>query len=159
MHLKAIDPALPGIKGAAVEALDADYGTREEAHTGIRSRIEKLSEMSPELKPQVERAIAELLNVYDRNYDPHMKVTWKNFPDNSGHMYSPGCFRCHDGKHVTDDGKVLSNDCTLCHTLLSHDLAADRKSASIKLMDYPHPEDIGDAYKETPCSDCHGAQK
>ena len=47
-----------------------------------------------------------------------MKVSWKNFPDNTGHMYSLGCFRCHDGKHVSDDGKVLSKDCNLCHLLL-----------------------------------------
>lgn len=151
LNLKAIDPALPGIKGAAVEALDAEYATREEAHAGIRKRIEKLS--GP--KPQVEKAITELLNAYDRNYDPHMKVSWKNFPDNAGHMYSPGCFRCHDGKHVSDDGKVLSHDCTLCHTLLTHELAADRQSATVKFMEHPHPVDIGDALTEGSCVDCH----
>jgi len=151
LNLKVIDPKLPGIKAAAVEALDAKYATREEAHAGIRRRIEKLS--GP--KPQIDKAITELRNVYDRNYDPHMKVSWRDFPDNAGHMYSPGCFRCHDGKHVSDDGKVLSHDCTLCHTLLTHELAADRLSATVKLMEYPHPVDIGDALKEGNCVDCH----
>jgi len=155
LNLKVIDPKLPGIKAAAVEALDAKYATREEAHAGIRRRIEKLS--GP--KPQIDKAITELRNVYDRNYDPHMKVSWRDFPDNVGHMYSPGCFRCHDGKHVSDDGKVLSQDCTLCHTLLTHELAADRLSATVKLMEHPHPVDIGDALKEGSCVDCHGAQQ
>ncbi len=163
LQLKLIDPALPEIKSVAVEALDADYATREDAHAGIRNQIAKLyREKHPTtamaMKQQIERAIVELQNIYDRNYDPQMKVSWRNFPDSRGHMYSPGCFRCHDGEHVTDDGHVLSNDCTLCHMLVSYELAADRTRAAVKLMDYPHPEDIGDDYKEMQCSDCHGAQ-
>jgi len=154
LNLRVIDPKLPGIKAAAVEALDAKYETREEAQAGIRSRIETLSRP----KPQLEKAIIELQSVYDRNYDPHIKVSWKDFPDNAGHMYSPGCFRCHDGKHVSEDGTMLSHDCTLCHTLLTHELAADRLSATVKLMVYQHPVDIGDALKEASCVDCHGAQ-
>lgn len=161
MNLKLIDPTLPEIKSVAVEALDANYATREDAHAGIQSRIETLyrekhAPAATAMKPQIERALVELLTVYDRNYDPHMKVSWKNFPDNAGHMYSPGCFRCHDGTHVSDDGQVLSHDCTLCHTLMTHKLAADRQSATVKIMEYPHPVDIGDAYKEGSCVDCHG---
>ena len=162
MSLKMIDAALPDIKRVAVEALDADHATREDAHADIRKRIETLyrdehPQVASAMKPQIERAIVELQNIYDRNYDPFMKASWKSFPDNSGHMYSPGCFRCHDGKHVTDDGRVLSNDCTLCHTLVKHDLADNGRSAIVTLMDYPHPEDVGDAYKEVNCSECHGA--
>ncbi len=111
------------------------------------------------MKQQIEQAILQLLHVYGRNYDPQMKVNWRNFPDNAGHMYSPGCFRCHDGRHVSEDGQVLSHDCTLCHTLMKHELADDRQSATVRLMDYPHPVDIGDAYKEGNCADCHGAQR
>ena len=49
-------------------------------------------------------AIEALQRAYARNYDPSMKVSWKNFPNNQGHRFSPGCFRCHDGKHRSDDG-------------------------------------------------------
>jgi hypothetical protein len=32
---------------------------------------------------------------------------------------APGCFRCHDGEHVTAAGKAISQDCALCHSLLA----------------------------------------
>jgi hypothetical protein len=160
MNLKVIDPALPEIKKVAVEILGAEYSSQDDAHAGIRSRIEKFyGENHPAtlaaMRPRIEQAIAGLLGIYDRNYDPFMKVSWRDFPDNAGHMYSPGCFRCHDGEHVTEDGHVLSKDCTLCHTLIEHELAVDRQSATFKLMTYPHPENIGDDYKTGSCADCH----
>ena len=51
-------------------------------------------------------------------------VSWKAFPDNIGHMYFLGCFRCHDGKHVSESGKVLTNDCNACHVVLAQETAA-----------------------------------
>ena len=59
--------------------------------------------------------------LYDRNVYPDMKVTWGTYPNNIGHMAYPGCFRCHDGSHVTKGGKTLSNDCSLCHNILATD--------------------------------------
>ena len=60
-------------------------------------------------KAEIDRAISEVQKIYARNYFPEMKVDWKRFIDNIGHLYYPGCFRCHDGKHVSDEGKVLSS--------------------------------------------------
>jgi hypothetical protein len=45
-----------------------------------------------------------------------MRVAWNTYPSNIGHRNWPGCFRCHDGKHVSPDGRVLVNDCKACHT-------------------------------------------
>ena len=50
----------------------------------------------------------------DRDGKP---LTWKNFPNNVGHKDFPGCFRCHDGKHMTDNGEAIRLQCTLCHAL------------------------------------------
>ena len=50
-----------------------------------------------------------------------MKVTWGTYPSNLGHMDSPGCFRCHDGDHVSADGRSIPNDCSTCHDLLAVD--------------------------------------
>ena len=47
-----------------------------------------------------------------------MKVNWKTHPNNIGHFYFQGCFRCHDGNHVSKDGKVISKDCNSCHTVI-----------------------------------------
>jgi hypothetical protein len=32
-------------------------------------------------------------------------------------MDAPGCFRCHDDNHKTKDGKVIKQDCDLCHQI------------------------------------------
>ena len=83
-------------------------------------------------------------------------LSWKNFPNNAGHMYSLGCFRCHDGRHVSDDGKVLSKDCGVCHLLFTHQVEPKEGRVILTLATNPHPTDVGDAYKEQNCSDCHG---
>ena len=50
-----------------------------------------------------------------------MKVTWGTYPNNLGHQNFPGCFRCHDGNHVSRDEngneEVISVKCNLCHTV------------------------------------------
>ncbi len=50
----------------------------------------------------------------ERNGKP---LTWKDFPNNVGHFDSPGCFRCHDGKHMNEKGEAVRLQCTLCHAL------------------------------------------
>ena len=44
-------------------------------------------------------------------------MTWKSFPNHLGHRDTPGCFRCHDGKHFNDKGEAIRLQCTLCHNL------------------------------------------
>ena len=34
-------------------------------------------------------------------------------------MDTPGCFRCHDGNHVSSDGRKINDDCDVCHDLLA----------------------------------------
>jgi hypothetical protein len=106
----------------------------------------------------IDKAIEQLQTIYSRNYFPEMKHDWRQYPDHIGHMYSPGCFRCHDGKHQTDDGKVLSKDCNTCHTILSQQFENEPLRVSVDGLQYRHPVDIGDSWKEMICSDCHSAQ-
>jgi hypothetical protein len=56
-----------------------------------------------------------------RNIFPDMKVTWGTHLNNLGHEDSVGCFRCHDGSHTAKDGKVITNDCGACHTIIAVD--------------------------------------
>jgi hypothetical protein len=44
-------------------------------------------------------------------------VTWRSFPNHAGHNDFPGCFRCHNGKHVNSQGEAIRLQCTLCHDL------------------------------------------
>jgi hypothetical protein len=66
-------------------------------------------------RQDVERAVTSAQNVYNRNVFPEMNVQFGTYPNNIGHMDSPGCFRCHDDNHKTKDGKTISQDCDTCH--------------------------------------------
>ena len=69
----------------------------------------------------MEQAGKALGDIYGWNVFPAMKVTWGTYPNHIGHKDSPGCFRCHDRKHKTDDGDKISKDCDSCHTVLAED--------------------------------------
>ncbi|HUX93096.1 MAG TPA: cytochrome c3 family protein, partial [Ignavibacteriaceae bacterium] len=78
---------------------------------------------------------------------------------NIGHMYSAGCFRCHDGKHVSSDGKVISNKCSTCHTILSQQIGNGKPEFSLNGVDYIHPVNVDKSWKSMLCSDCHTRQE
>jgi hypothetical protein len=99
--------------------------------------------------------ITELQGVRSRNYFPAMKSNWKAYPDNIGHMYFLGCFRCHDGKHVSETGKVLTNDCNTCHTILAQKNDVGAAGFALEGSKYLHPTDISDSWKHMTCRDCH----
>jgi hypothetical protein len=50
-----------------------------------------------------------------------MNLDWRTNPNNERHTPTPGCFRCHDGKHVSVDAngkqETISVACNLCHTV------------------------------------------
>jgi NapC/NirT cytochrome c family protein len=163
MTLGWVDPTLPNVKSIAVKALEGSYTTKQNGLDSIKTVVEEFyHENYPALassrKIQVDSAIEQIQKIYSRNYFPEMGVSWKHYPDNLGHMYYKGCFRCHDGKHVSDEGKVLSRDCNTCHTILSQQFEKDTLRISLGGIEYRHPVDIGDAWKEMNCSDCHNSE-
>ncbi len=163
MSLGWIDPGLPSVKSIAVKALEMPYSTKQAGLDSIRIVIEDFYRTThPDVlankNEQVQAAIKQVQKIYSRNYFPEMHVSWRKFNDNIGHMYYPGCFRCHDGKHVSAEGKVLSRDCNVCHTILAQQTEKDKLRMSLGGVDYKHPVDIGDAWKEMNCSDCHNSQ-
>ena len=114
---------LPFVKKVTVEALFRDYGDSDSAHAGIRSYISDFykknhPDVATKRKKDIEKTIEVATSVWDRGVFPKMNVDWRTYPVNIGHRYWPGCFRCHDGEHVADDGRVLSHDCgSTCHTM------------------------------------------
>jgi hypothetical protein len=75
----------------------------------------------------ISQASQAILEIYNRNVFPDLKVAWGTYPNNLGHMDFPGCFRCHDGSHTTADGSAITQDCSTCH----EPLAMDEASAEI----------------------------
>jgi hypothetical protein len=160
MELGWIDRTLPYVKSLSVQALEYAYSTKRIALDSIRLVMEEYYRSNyPDIAKTkgeaIERTIVELQKIYSRNYFPEMRHDWRQYPDHIGHMYSPGCFRCHDGKHVADDGTTLSNDCNACHTILAQQYEQEKLKMSLTGLEYEHPIDIGDAWKEMNCSDCH----
>lgn len=105
-----INRKLPYIKSIAVQALEQEYDSKQNALNGIQNFIEEFysanyPEIYKSMKSDIDKAIVEIQKIYQRNYFPEMRVSWKNHFDNIGHMYYLGCFRCHDGKHINDEGK------------------------------------------------------
>ena len=155
---RAIDATLPFIKQQGVEVLTADYKTTDEALKAIAEKITKFyQEKYPQIasgKPDsVKGAVVELQRIYSTTFFPYMKVNWKTHPNNIGHFYFQGCFRCHDGNHVSKDGKVISKDCNSCHTVIEQQ-ESGTQIASLPAQPFKHPVDIGDLTGVN-CSDCH----
>ena len=121
-----ISPALPYVKKQAVAALRAEYPDRAAASEGIsRALVDFYKTKYPQIyqnqRAQVETAAEQVKAIYLRNVFPEMRLTWGTHPNNLGHDDFLGCFRCHDGKHKSSDGKVINDDCAACHQVLAMD--------------------------------------
>ena len=138
--------------------LTAGYKSSTEARSAIAENIEKFyQEKYPQIASsqtaRIESAVAELQRIYSTTFFPEMKMDWKTHPNNIGHFYFQGCFRCHDGNHVSKDGRVISKDCNSCHTMLDQEEGHEHV-APVQAQTFKHPVDIGDL-SAVNCSDCH----
>ena len=119
-----ISKTLPFVKREAVAALKASYPDRDTAARKIPEAItefyrSKYPDAYQSQRAAVESAGEQVKAIYLRNIFPEMKVTWGVHPNNIGHEDFLGCFRCHDGKHKSSDGRVISDDCESCHQVLA----------------------------------------
>ena len=164
MSLNRIDPELPYIKSVAVNALDKPYSTKPIAVDSINYNIQNFyatnfPDIAKNKSSEIEKSIKYIQEIYSNNYFPSMNVSWKGFPNNIGHTYAPGCFRCHDGKHYSDDGKVISNNCNICHIIIEQKTADGKDLVSLKGLEFVHPVDLGTSLRDESCVDCHSARK
>ena len=135
----AISPELPFVHKKGLELLKADYKTEDEARQKISEGLTQFYRNEhPEVlvrRPDLVKAAgAGLVNVFTTNVFPDMKVTWGTHPNHIGHMSYPGCFRCHDGDHVAQNGKTLTQDCAVCHNLLAVDEAKPKVLADLGIQ-------------------------
>ncbi len=147
-----LNPDMPEIKLNGIAALMGEYETEEEALESIENL---LAEAYPEGGAVVEEAIAAIQQIYSRNMFPEMKVSWKEYPDHIGHMITPGCFRCHNDDHRSEQGQVISRDCDSCHTIIAQGPGRSVTSINTGGLPFQHPEDIDEEWKESRCDECH----
>ena len=116
----------PFIKARLVNLLQQEYATQEEALDLVEEASEQYQKDFPNILDEYpedferfkefgrerQKAIANWLV---RSKFRHPGVSWQSFQDLSGHKYTPGCFRCHSGKHLDEQGNPISVNCTTCH--------------------------------------------
>jgi hypothetical protein len=108
--------ALPFARREAVAALKDSYGSADEARRGIDARLRKVFATQAG-GADVSQMVAAIQDIYTRNVFPAMKVSWGTYPNNIGHVFFNGCFRCHDDTHKASDGSVIKQDCETCHAM------------------------------------------
>ena len=126
LYLKKIDNSLPYIKKLSTEVLESLNSESKNPLQTISSSINKFykgkyPEIYTNKSEEINKAIASIQDIYRKNIFPEMNVTWNTYPNNIGHYQFPGCFRCHDGNHIADDGSKVSSDCDTCHKTIAMD--------------------------------------
>jgi hypothetical protein len=153
-----MDRSLPYIKQQAVEAMTKDYTSTPGAMTGIAKHLnDYYGSTYPDVyqakRKNIDATIGAVQSLFQQTIFPEMKTDWRTHPDNIGHFYFPGCFRCHTDQHVSADGKVITKDCDVCHTVVSQKEGGTIMAQAPK-NDFVHPVDVGDL-RDLACADCH----
>ena len=134
---------IPDIRRIGAEILSIEYIDQDQALDSI-SKLENYYESTfPEFyssnQEKVAQAITELQNIYTTSVFEEQEINWATHPNNVGHNNSPGCFRCHDGKHLNSDDEAVRLECNLCHSIPvvagTEDFVAD-----IEISRGPEPE-------------------
>jgi hypothetical protein len=168
-----IDRALPDAKArsvALIDALGGITGKTSEREAKIDKLIAEASAKAatpPELKPAEEKFNQAMREILVAASFEHEGFSWKSFPNHTGHSDTPGCFRCHDGKHYNDKGEAIRLQCTLCHAMpmvtrekgkgtvasLVPEKVGEKQPESHQRPNFmhTHADDVGPE-----CEQCHG---
>lgn len=161
-----LDSSMPYIKAEGTKILSEEYPSLD---AGMRA-VEDLEGWYKTNEPdyyaantqKVQQAVIEIKGIFSQTVFPNLKVGWQTHPDNAGHREFPGCFRCHDGKHVSPQGQTVRLECNLCHSI--PEVVASDDAAPVLSVDKPgEPESHKDSnwiarhrfvFDET-CAGCH----
>ncbi len=124
-----LDRSVPWLREGA-ERILRELEPGHETAAQIAGRLRALyAEDHPEDLPLLEASLPEaaaaLSDILERNVWPQMNITWNTYPsqlshfDDSGDFGTSGCFRCHDGRHESEAGELITMDCEACHTILA----------------------------------------
>ena len=155
-----VDSTLPYIKRQSVLALSQNYSSKENATKSIATALDafyakQYPQVYKERRDAISKTVSEVQKIYLTNIFPEMKVDWRTHPDNIGHTLFPGCFRCHDGNHVSEEGKVLSRDCQLCHTIIGQETSLQKPTEVAAGEKFNHPWPLAGKHAQLSCNQCH----
>jgi nitrate/TMAO reductase-like tetraheme cytochrome c subunit len=114
-----ISSEIPLIHKRAVAALSVDYPSRQAAFAAFDAldNYYQTTEYYAGHAGQIKSAVQALKDIYDRTVFPDQHIDWTTYPNNLGHINSPGCFRCHDGKHLDQQQHAIRLECNVCHSI------------------------------------------
>ena len=161
-----ISPLIPEIRLKSLEVLQADYESKAAGLNGIKGLVNYYQKYYAEYyainNADVNQAIDALLEYYTISVFPEQKSDWDSHFDNLGHVDNPGCFRCHDGKHLNEQDEAIRLECNLCHSIPAVAKPSDFVT-SIEISRGPEPESHlspnwitlhRDVFNQT-CAHCH----
>ena len=161
-----VSPEIPDIRRQAVEIFYRPHETQEIALNAIAGLQNYYEQYYPDFYAEnvdlVQGAITALQDAYAQSVYPEQKSNWDSHPNHVGHIYSPGCFRCHDGKHLNDEQEAIRLECNVCHSI---PVVAGESDfvAKIEVSRGPEPESHlnsnwismhRDVFDQT-CQNCH----
>jgi hypothetical protein len=152
---------LPEVKSLAMQVFNSTFTDRDSGNLFIETQVKdyygssypELTDAHPDL---INQAIGGFQEGFSKHFFPQMKANWDVYPEHVGHIEYNGCFRCHNGNHVSEDGEVISRDCNVCHTILAQGTKEEFETTSVdSSLVFRHPVDIDLAWMEMACADCH----
>lgn len=157
---------LPYVVRESVALLNGTYPDKETALDAMNGLMDFYNDNYPQIasekSEQIYQAISTLQDIYNKSVFPDQKIDWNSHPDNLGHKNDPGCFRCHDGKHLTEQGNAVRLECNICHSVpvLSSE---NQLTTDIEITSGPEPAShtlttwmaLHGRVKDNSCKACH----
>ncbi|TAK11249.1 MAG: hypothetical protein EPO32_12720 [Anaerolineae bacterium] len=161
-----ISSELPFVVRESVALLTVEYPDKESATEAMTALAGFYEQNYPDVfasqQEDIQQAILSLQEIYAESVFPEQKSDWDSHPNNLGHKYDPGCFRCHDGKHVTQTGEAIRLECNLCHAIPVV-VEGSQQVTQIEVLSGPQPYShthsswiaLHDDAIDTTCASCH----
>ena len=116
-----ISTDIPDFRHNAVEVLKGDFETQQQGVETIKGLVayyeDHYAEYYADNSALVEEAVDRVVEAYMESGFPEQGFVWDSHPSHNQHLYSPGCFRCHDGKHLNEENEAIRLECNLCHSI------------------------------------------
>ncbi|MCB1702558.1 MAG: NapC/NirT family cytochrome c [Halioglobus sp.] len=162
MRARTISPELPYVRRVGLDLLNDEYADREEAQHAIATGLHEYykseyPEVAATHKQDIELATDTLSQIYSENFFPEMKTDYRARETNLSHFVNNGCFRCHNESMVDDQGRSPASTCNTCHLIVAQgpsESVADLET-DLSGLEFEHPEDIDEAWREEKCTECH----
>jgi nitrate/TMAO reductase-like tetraheme cytochrome c subunit len=157
----AVSKDIPFIKKVYMDILRQSFRDKDTALIMIKDQITGYyktfgSNLYEQRTESINNSISAIQTAFSQNTFPAMKVTYDNYPEHIGHLETEGCFRCHNDAFKSESGRTITKDCNLCHTIVGQGRPGMMQFTIIRdTLEFQHPIDIGTAWKEANCSECH----